>query len=153
METYHVNDAASLKRRHAQQGASALEFALVFPLFFLILYMAIAYGLIFAAQQSMNYAAETMARDALLLGQSDADSTRSVNWLRSLGGEGALDIQEQNSLVSGREYEKQVVIRYDYHNHPLVPWLGPRFLSAMVFPDELVATATVDRQITGLVRP
>jgi len=34
-----------------------------------------------------------------------------------------------------------------------VPWLGPRFLSAMVFPDELVATATVDRQITGLVRP
>lgn len=90
MEPSSLNEAVSPKSllRQSQQGLSALEFALVFPLFFLVLYMAIAYGLIFAAQQSMNYAAETMARDNLLLGKTHTDSTATINWLRHIGGDG-----------------------------------------------------------------
>ena len=34
-----------------QQGAAAIEFAIIFPIFFLIFYAIITYGLIFAAQQ------------------------------------------------------------------------------------------------------
>ena len=48
-----------------QKGAYAVEFAFVFVIFFLILYGMITYGLIFAAQQSMNFAAESGARAGL----------------------------------------------------------------------------------------
>lgn len=155
MEPSSLNEAVSPKSllRQSQQGLSALEFALVFPLFFLVLYMAIAYGLIFAAQQSMNYAAETMARDNLLLGKTHTDSTATINWLRHIGGETALELTTQASTDSTRPYETQIIIRYDYINHPIVPWLGPKVLGSVLFPKALVATATIDKQITGLVRP
>lgn len=139
--------------KHAQQGVSALEFAVVFPLFFFIIYMAIAYGLIFAAQQSMNYAAETMARDSLLLGKSNTNSPSTIDWLKSISGGEGLDISTPAGADPSRPYEVQVIIRYDYLNHPIVPWLGPKLLGSVVFPNELVATATVDKQITGLIRP
>lgn len=48
-----------------QKGAYAVEFAFVFVIFFLVLYGMITYGLIFAAQQSMNFAAESGARAGL----------------------------------------------------------------------------------------
>lgn len=48
-----------------QKGAYAIEFAFVFIVFFLVLYGMITYGLIFAAQQSMNFAAESGARAGL----------------------------------------------------------------------------------------
>src|SRR5690554_5870378 len=48
-----------------QKGVYAVEFAFVFVVFFLILYGMITYGLIFAAQQSMNFAAESGARAGL----------------------------------------------------------------------------------------
>ena len=48
-----------------QKGAYAVEFAFVFVIFFLVLYGIITYGLIFAAQQSMNFAAESGARAGL----------------------------------------------------------------------------------------
>ncbi|GAA4410478.1 hypothetical protein GCM10011450_19460 [Advenella faeciporci] len=48
-----------------QKGAYAVEFAFVFIAFFIVLYGMITYGLIFAAQQSMNFAAETGARAGL----------------------------------------------------------------------------------------
>jgi Flp pilus assembly protein TadG len=40
-----------------QQGAAAIEFAILFPIFFLIFYAIITYGLIFAAQQTLTLAA------------------------------------------------------------------------------------------------
>ena len=49
-----------------QQGAYALEFALVFPLLFLFMYGLLTFGLIMTAQQSLNFAAESGARAALI---------------------------------------------------------------------------------------
>ena len=48
-----------------QKGAYAIEFAFVFIIFFTVLYGIITYGLIFAAQQSLNFAAESGARAGL----------------------------------------------------------------------------------------
>jgi len=48
-----------------ERGATAVEFALVFPLFFLILYAIVTFGLIFAVQQSLTLAATEGARSAL----------------------------------------------------------------------------------------
>lgn len=155
MEPCSVDSKQRLQRlRHAQRGVSALEFALVFPLLFFILYMAIAYGLIFAAQQSMNYAAETMARESLLFGSGDeSPRATAADWLKSVGGVSALskDIITQEDDPSLGEFESLVIFRYDYANHPIVPWLGPKFFGGVLFPDELVATAIVDSQITGKV--
>lgn len=41
-----------LRSPRRQRGATAIEFAILFPMFFLILYGIITYGMIFAAQQA-----------------------------------------------------------------------------------------------------
>lgn len=54
-----------LRSPRRQRGATAIEFAILFPMFFLILYGIITYGMIFAAQQSLTLAATEGARAAL----------------------------------------------------------------------------------------
>ncbi|MET5115605.1 TadE family protein, partial [Burkholderia pseudomallei] len=46
------------------RAATAIEFAILFPMFFLILDGIITYGMIFAAQQSLTLAATEGARAA-----------------------------------------------------------------------------------------
>ncbi|KLU20452.1 pilus assembly protein TadE, partial [Caballeronia mineralivorans PML1(12)] len=43
----------------------AVEFAIVFPLFFLVFYAIVTYSMIFVAQQSLTLAASEGARAAL----------------------------------------------------------------------------------------
>lgn len=49
----------------AQVGATAVEFALVFPVFFLLFYGLLTYGLIFFMRLGLQHAAEDGARAAL----------------------------------------------------------------------------------------
>lgn len=56
------NAPFAVSARQRQKGAYAVEFAFVFIIFFIVLYGIITYGLIFAAQQSLNFAAESGAR-------------------------------------------------------------------------------------------
>lgn len=48
-----------------QSGNYALEYALVFPLLFLAIYTMLSFGMIYAAQQSLNMAAQEGARTLL----------------------------------------------------------------------------------------
>ncbi|AXF20459.1 pilus assembly protein TadE [Burkholderia pyrrocinia] len=48
-----------------QRGVAAVEFAIVFPLFFLIAYAIVTFGMIFIIQQSLTFAASEGARAAL----------------------------------------------------------------------------------------
>lgn len=48
-----------------QLGVYAVEFAIVFPIFFLLFYGVLTFGLIFTAQQSLTLAAEDGARATL----------------------------------------------------------------------------------------
>lgn len=50
---------------HRQRGVYALEWAIIFPVFFALLYAIISYGLTFLVRESMQYAVEEGARAAL----------------------------------------------------------------------------------------
>ncbi|RMX06318.1 pilus assembly protein [Corticibacter populi] len=67
--------------RGRQRGVYALEWAIIFPVFFMLLYAIISYGLAFLVRESMQFAAEDGAR-AVLRYQSDRnarlDTARAV---------------------------------------------------------------------------
>lgn len=54
-----------MKNRQRQRGNIAIEFAIVFLLFFFVFYAIVTYSLIFVAQQSLTLAAAEGARAAL----------------------------------------------------------------------------------------
>ncbi|HBL65295.1 MAG TPA: hypothetical protein DDZ58_04430, partial [Achromobacter sp.] len=81
--------------RRAQRGSYALEFALVFVVFFLVLYGILTYGLVFLAQNSVTLAAQDGARKVLqwqagttsLAARANAGRDTAVNiasWMSSM---------------------------------------------------------------------
>ncbi|KVT94350.1 pilus assembly protein TadE [Burkholderia ubonensis] len=139
-------------RRH-QWGATAVEFALVFPLFFVIFYALVSYGLIFAIQQNLTLAATEGARAAL-------------NYVPEANGQGAQALQDRASAArraaqnltrwlpnvvvpapssaacsyDASMYCVTVTVTYPYAQYPLVPSLP---LLGLVLPSALTSTATV----------
>ncbi|KWC56455.1 TadE/TadG family type IV pilus assembly protein [Burkholderia ubonensis] len=140
------------RRRH-QRGATAVEFALVFPLFFVIFYALVSYGLIFAIQQNLTLAATEGARAAL-------------NYVPEANGQGAQALQDRASAArraaqnltrwlpnvvvpapssaacsyDASMYCVTVTVTYPYAQYPLVPSLP---LLGLVLPSTLTSTATV----------
>lgn len=150
-----MNNAMPFSKRNT--GAAAIEFALVFPLFFVIFYAIITYGLIFVAQQSITLAAAEGARAALRSAASDA--VRGENATNAAIGTGSaaywltprLTVEnslstcpyssEANNNTGVRCY--RVTVRYaGYAQNPLVPLLlGP--LMSVLVPDKLESTAVI----------
>ena len=74
-----------------QSGATAFEFALVFPLLVGILYSTIVYSYVYVLQQSINFAAQQGAQAALAVvpgttgvtqyGQANTAVTNDLGWL------------------------------------------------------------------------
>ena len=139
-------------QKKRQKGASAIEFAVLFPLFFIIFYALVTYGLIFAAQQTLTLAAAEGARAAVRY-QSGKDqdarknariaaacdmSNQALFWLRGAGqatvsGACATGITKTEittdaslcSAITGVTCIK-VLVTYDYEKAPLIPkLLGP----------------------------
>ncbi|KAF1046396.1 TadE/TadG family type IV pilus assembly protein [Xylophilus sp.] len=120
--------------RRQQAGAAAVEFALLFPAFFLLFYGIITYGLIFTAQQTLTLAAAEGARAAVRY-QKDEPSRRDLSCTTAL----AL-VQVFNQVGASITCSPQpapaakcptvtgvgcieVTLTYDYAEHPLVPHL------------------------------
>lgn len=132
----------------------------------------ITYGLIFAAQQSMNFAAESGAR-AGLQWQAGATSltTRAqkamsvaaeqADWVDQLAGGSKLKIAvcsgnpnaplAAQNLAAGESLcqltdtgKLEIVIRYPYASAPLVPYLGPSTLLQAAVPETLESRSSVD---------
>lgn len=130
-----------------QKGAYAVEFALVFIVFFLVLYGMITYGLIFAAQQSMNFAAETGARAGLQWQASLQDrkdeakkiAEQHVSWINVMS-ENHVEV----SVNSPSPNKIEVVVSYPYVDKPLVPYLGPADLLQVVLPEKLESRSSVE---------
>ncbi|GAA4088262.1 hypothetical protein GCM10022414_08860 [Zhongshania borealis] len=59
----HQNFSRSILQR--QKGAVAIEFVFIFPVFFLICYAIIVYGLAFLLVQNFTYASEEVLRAAM----------------------------------------------------------------------------------------
>lgn len=127
-----------------QQGAAAVEFALVFLIFFSVFYAIVCYGLVFAAQQSLTLAAEEGARAAVQDAASTADrvahaqatAAGSASWLADVAVTAAAAGCAANPAVTC----VTVTVSYNYAAKPLVPPLP--FLGVTV-PATLRATATV----------
>lgn len=135
----------------AQRGATAIEFALVFPLFFAILYAIITFSLILVAQQNLTLAAEEGARAAL-------------NWQSNTSLQSALTNRGNAACAAARLVASKLVqamqctpssatcgpggamqcvnvlLTYNYQANPIVPILP---LLGIVVPKSLSSSATV----------
>lgn len=67
-----------------QHGVYALEWAFIFPAFFLLLYAIICYGLTFLVRESMQYAVEEGARAALRYPVGQSSSTWNDRKMQTL---------------------------------------------------------------------
>jgi len=139
--------------RLRERGATAVEFALVFPLFFLILYAIVTFGLIFAVQQGLTLAATEGARSALNYvyeangsGPQALTDRASAAKATAVGLTSWLTNVQIPTPVSGTcsydptMYCVTVTVTYPYQAHPLVPSLP---LLGLVTPTQLTGTATV----------
>lgn len=127
-----------------QRGAAAVEFALVFLIFFSIFYAIVCYGLVFAAQQSLTLAAEEGARaavqdapdEATRIGRAQNTAAGVANWLTGVSAVAAAANCAANPVVRC----VTVTVSYNYASNPLVPSLP---VIGVAVPATLTATATV----------
>jgi hypothetical protein len=135
-----------------QRGNTAIEFAIVFPLFFFVFYGIVTYSLIFVAQQSLTLAAEEGARAALRY-QAAATSVDSSIDLRSIAAcqtaQGLTNwlagLAQCHAVPTPCSYDAtmrciQVTLDYAYGQNPLMPTLP---LLNMALPDTLEGNAMV----------
>jgi Flp pilus assembly protein TadG len=135
-----------------QRGAAAIEFAIVFPLFFMIFYGIITYGLIFVAQQSLTLAAQEGARAALRAatanpGDVACNTAKNVaNWL----GTGPTGVACSAPAAFNCPYPAgntttkclKVTVTYPYRYNPLIPLLLGSLMNVAV-PTTIGSSATV----------
>lgn len=148
-------------RRREEGGAAALEFALVFPLFFLLLYGLVTYGILFGIQLAMTTAAGDAARATVACDPTDAEAhatcvaerarsvaEASLDWLPSrarqaiLEGEG-VQVELETGAAAGTRV--RVTLRYaGYDAAPLLPVLSLPGLGAVPpVPSQLTAMGTI----------
>jgi Flp pilus assembly protein TadG len=138
-----------VRRAHAQRGATAIEFALVFPLFFSVVYAIVMFSLILVAQQNLTLAASEGARAALNWqansGYADALSRRTdaactAAKLVTAALVQKMKCQSANATCNGGMQCVTVTLSYDYSNNPIVPTLP---LLSFAVPSLLTSTAIV----------
>lgn len=128
-----------------QRGAVAIEFALVFVLFFMVMYGIVAYGMVFAVQHSLTQAASEGARAAVrdvggLAERMALAKTTSANAIAWLGGRAPVP-QVTSVPCAGTPFVcVKVMLVYDYLKNPLVPALPGL---GIALPASLTAQATV----------
>lgn len=143
------------------RGAYAVEFALVFLVFFGVFYAVLTWGLIFTAQQTLTLAAEDGARAALRFQSAAGSGARTgeacrvahdrARWLHAVHTSGVTctaTLANDTACVSSTPCVVEVVVRYAYGMAPLVPQLmswpmpdGSR--RGLLTPTSLVGRASV----------
>lgn len=147
--------------RHAQslprrlRGASAIEFALIFPIVFAIVYGGIAYGYIYFLQQRINFLAQEAVRAAIsvapgvdsdaYLAQAQAAANQAITNNFTLAGVAVppalgVTFSLQGDAVAGETLV--VVLTYNLNNPTLFPTIPIPLVGAIPpLPAELQATA------------
>jgi len=145
-----------------EAGAAALEFALVFPVFFLILYGMLHYGIVFVVSYGMTSAANDAARAAIQVSPEEEDyaslvvtraraaAVARLDWLNSAqkaivlgtGGERVV-VSLQSDATLGAVVE--IGISYpDYATQPILPVVTLPGLGAIPpVPEQLSARAVL----------
>jgi len=155
----------SCSKRKRQQGVYVIEWAFVFPVFFVLLYALIAYGLAFLVRESMQLAAEDGARAALQFQpersqrfeQAQSVVQQRLSWLPIALRPSTQNIQVslcrltgdatpicKPDLICGTNLENrctvQVSFTIDYGTAPLAPPLPGL---SLWMPDEMAASASI----------
>ena len=137
------------RSRSANRGAAAIEFALVFLIFFSVFYAIVAYGLAFLMEQSMTMAAEEGARAVLQNAPNDAvrrtnaqlAAQDSLSWFTGKGMNVPMpDPADDCNDGIPETWCVMVKVNFDNAKYPLVPSLP--FLGIRI-PDTLSASARV----------
>lgn len=81
-------------RRSDQRGAAAVEFALVFPILFMLVYGGIAYAIILIFQQALNFAAQEAAQAAVAVNPQQLSSGTTTAYNAAIQS-------KANSVVTG----------------------------------------------------
>lgn len=131
--------------RKSERGAVVIEFALVFVLFFMVMYGITAYGIIFAIKHSLTQAANEGARAAVQdvgglperLELASTVAAQSVAWL---GANAPVPVVTVVQPCTAPFVCVEVSLVYDYAANPLVPALPAL---GVVLPDSLTGQATV----------
>ncbi|MFL9907111.1 TadE/TadG family type IV pilus assembly protein [Paraburkholderia sp. RL17-337-BIB-A] len=138
-----------LTHSRRQRGSTAIEFAMIFPLFFVVLYGIITFSMIFVAQQSLTLAAEEGARAALRYQQSDnptdALAARVNNVCPTVYGMLTKMVSTAGCSATSAACNTgmqcvNVIVTYSYADHPLVPSLP---ILGDVLPTTLTSSATI----------
>ncbi|AIO42601.1 pilus assembly protein TadE [Burkholderia latens] len=131
-----------------QRGAAAIEFAFVFPLFFLIFYAIVTFGMIFIIQQSLTFAATEGARAALNYTSAPCDRLQvnarnavsralaGVPWAQNVGFAAQVSTSVPApattpgvtcsgtfTSTSTSSFNVMVTTSYSYAANPLIPWI------------------------------
>jgi len=149
-----------------ERGVAAIEFGIVFLLFFAILWGILTYGFIFAAQQTLTLAAENGARAALRyqpagtqagaiaarVAAAQQDGQNSVKWLQKFDPAyypaNYVQATEQNCSYNPNLICFTVQVSYPYAQAPLFPPF-PGF--GLVAPQQLTGTATMQMDPSNLL--
>lgn len=145
--------------RKYKLGVSAVEFALVFPVLFVIIYGLLTYSLIFALQHSMSLAAAEGGRAAIRY-QTNSDEfsarknaaclqiKKTLYWLERLGintdcssgygGKLLIKAEKSNCPISSANSALACIVislEYNYEQFPILPKIPfilptPRYLLA-----------------------
>lgn len=131
-----------------RRGTSAVEFAMLAPLFILLLLGMVAYGIYFGASHSVQQIAADAARTAIS-GLDQQERQQLVNsFVQKNAGDypfvdiAGLTVSAQDSTADGSQFV--VSVRYDARNLPI--W---DLLSDLPMPDVIIARSSTIR-IGGL---
>ena len=144
--------------RPTERGVAAIEFGIVFLLFFAMLWGVLTFGFIFAAQNTLTLAAENGARATLRyqpatttagaiaarIAAAQTVATKTVQWLQAFTP--AYDPGAYLTATSAPcTYNANLIcfhvqISYPYGQYPLIP---PFPLFGLLAPTQLVGKATM----------
>ncbi len=133
------------------RGSTAVEFAVLFPLFFIIFYAIVTFSLIFVAQQNLTFAAEEGARVALnflpasdlpdaLKKRKEAACTAALSVSGWLADASSCDATPNPCAYDASMQCITVTLAYHYSTRPLVP---PLPLLDVALPTQLTGTAVI----------
>lgn len=152
--------------RWRERGVDAIEFAIVFLLFFGLLWAVLTFGFIFAAQQTLTLAAENGARAALhyqpaqdqsaaigaRVAAAQQDAAQSLQWLQWFNHAyypaNYVQASGQPCAYNPNLVCFTVTVQYPYAQAPLFPPF-PGF--GLVAPQRLTGTATMQMDPTNLL--
>lgn len=122
----------------SQKGVAALEFAVVFPVLFLVMYGMVFYAMLFAAKHTLAESAADGARAAVrfMTAKDDVSARKNaactqakigVEWIEQMGGASVSCAAEASANCvrpSGSAVEcLSVTLSYAYAQKPLLPQL------------------------------